>query len=107
MYKGNIKLKKEKNTSNNSKLNLIMVVLIATIIILVTILSYTAFTQKETSYKNIEIEDGQTLWEIVESEFGNNVDIRKYVYQIKKINNLQNSNIHPGQIIKIPIKKEV
>ncbi|MCF8000735.1 MAG: LysM peptidoglycan-binding domain-containing protein [Halanaerobiales bacterium] len=33
--------------------------------------------------------------------------MRKYVYQIKQINNLSDSNLSPGQIIKVPIEKEV
>ncbi len=107
MYKGNAKLKREKENDSKSRVFIVLTVLLITLIIIISVFSYKALTKKEIYYKDIEIKNGQTLWEIAESEFGNNVDVRKYVYKIKKINNLKNSNIHPGQIIKIPIEKEV
>ena len=107
MYKGNAKLtRQDENESNYSKI-LVISVIILSIILIISVLSFKAMTEKEIYYKDIEIKNGQTLWQIAESEFGSNSDIRKYVYQIKQINNLKNSNLTPGQIIKVPIEKEV
>jgi len=107
MYKGNAKLKREKETRSNKKIIAIISVIILLTITLITLYTVNALTEKEIYYKNIEIKNGQTLWKIVENEFGKDIDIRKYVYKIKKINNLENSNIRPGQVLKIPIEKEV
>mgnify|MGYP006288932397 FL=1 len=106
MYKGNAKLKREEKKKSKSTVFIAMAVILLTLIILISVISYSALTKKEIYYKDIQIKDGQTLWEIAESEFGKDIDIRKYVYQIKQINNLKNSNIQPGQVIKIPIEKE-
>ncbi len=107
MYKGNANLKREKKTKSNKKFIAIISVIILLTITLITLYTVNGLTEKEIYYKNIEIKNGQTLWKIVENEFGNNINIRKYVYQIKQINNLENSNIRPGQVIKIPVEKEV
>ncbi|MDZ7672541.1 MAG: LysM peptidoglycan-binding domain-containing protein [Halanaerobiales bacterium] len=107
MYKGNTKLKKEKKGKSYKKLFAVISVIILLTITLITLYTINGITEKEIYYKNIEIKNGQTLWKIVENEFGNDSDIRKYVYQIKKINNLENSNISPGQVLKIPVEKEV
>ncbi|MGM0445780.1 MAG: cell division suppressor protein YneA [Bacillota bacterium] len=107
MYKGNAKLKKEKESKSNKKLFAVITVIIVLTITLITLYTINGLTEKEVYYKNIEIKNGQTLWKIVEKEFGNDTNIRKYVYQIKKINNLENSNIRPGQVLKIPVQKEV
>ena len=106
MYKGNAKQTRDKESNSKSKGIIVMAVLLVTLIIIVSIFSYKALTKKEIYYKDIEIKNGQTLREIAEGEFGNDIDVRKYVYKIKQINNLKNSNIHPGQIIKIPVERE-
>lgn len=107
MYKGNATLKKEKPNKSLNKIILAITTVILTLVLLLSVISFSGLTSKEVYYKDIEIEDGQTLWQIAESEFGKNSDIRKYVYQIKKINNIESSNIVPGQIIKVPVEKEV
>lgn len=107
MYKGNAKLTKEDVKKTNYSKFLAITVIILSIILLISVLSFKAMTEKEIYYKDIEIKNGQTLWQIAESEFGSDSNIRKYVYQIKQINNLKNSILSPGQVIKIPIEKEV
>jgi LysM repeat protein len=107
MYKGNVKLTRQDEKKTNINKILVISVIILSIILIISVLSFKAMTKKEIYYKNIEIKNGQTLWQIAESEFGKESNIRKNVYQIKKINNLKNSNLSPGQIIKVPIEKEV
>ncbi|MFO7814584.1 MAG: LysM peptidoglycan-binding domain-containing protein [Halanaerobiales bacterium] len=106
MYKGNAQLTKQDEGRSKLQIVLVISVILVSIIIIISILSLKVMTEKEVYYKDIEIKNGQTLWQIVENEFGSDSNIRKYVYQIKQINNLQNSNLSPGQVIKIPIEKE-
>ena len=57
---------------------------------------------KEMEYKMINVSEGDTLWNIaLKSNFEG--DIRQYIYEIKKINNLKGSNIYSGSTIKIPV----
>jgi len=48
------------------------------------------------------IKPGDTLWDIAINITGGDKDIRKVVYEIKKINNLTSSNVYIGQTIKLP-----
>ncbi|NLX64462.1 MAG: LysM peptidoglycan-binding domain-containing protein [Clostridiaceae bacterium] len=52
-------------------------------------------------YKTVKVKNGDTLWEIA-SAHKNNKDIREYIYDMKKLNNLQSDIIHAGQILLLP-----
>lgn len=64
----------------------------------------------EYEFKEYIISEDERLWDIAEEEVENNLyykgeDIRQVIYEIQKDNNI-NSNIFPGQTIKIRIKKD-
>ncbi|MFW6409648.1 MAG: LysM peptidoglycan-binding domain-containing protein, partial [Halanaerobiales bacterium] len=70
-------------------------------------LAFTVFhSSGHTTEKYIElkVEDGQTLWAIASKNNPGNKDIRKLVYDIKKLNKLDTVKLHPGDKIKIPVK---
>ncbi|NLX77785.1 MAG: LysM peptidoglycan-binding domain-containing protein [Clostridiaceae bacterium] len=52
-------------------------------------------------YKTVTVRQGDTLWGIA-SEHRGNMDIRQYIYQIKKINNLEDAIIYAGQKLNLP-----
>ena len=62
-----------------------------------------SFSKGEVKTKTIYVSSGDTLWTIASEEQENNLyyedkDIRDIVYQIKKINNIENSaNLIEGQ----------
>lgn len=55
-------------------------------------------------YRTVIVEKGDTLWNIIKDNCSNYKDIRKAVYEVKKVNDIFSANIVPGQKIKIPIK---
>lgn len=63
-------------------------------------------TIRYISYEEIVVKNGDTIWEISMRYTPKDKDIRKTVYEIKKVNNINNSIIKPGQIIKVPILKK-
>lgn len=76
-----------------------------TIFVLLLFLIFIAITSqgsKPIEYRNITIEKGDTLWSIVKSFQQNEIDPRKVINQIKKINDLKNVVLQPGQTIKVP-----
>jgi LysM repeat protein len=79
------------------------IVLITIVIFLVIILSYTidVFANSKNQYEVIMVIPGDTLWEIA-AKNNKNGDIRKYIYKMKEINNLDDSLIYPGMSIKLP-----
>lgn len=44
---------------------------------------------------------GDTLWTIAGEYKADNKDIRQYIYELKQLNNMTNSNIYEGQELKI------
>ena len=86
-----------------------------TIVFIIIILSInTIFTYKaegminesnDSNYRIVVVKKGDTLWDIVGKGINEKYDIRNEVYLIKKLNNLQTSNIYPGQQLIIPIRE--
>lgn len=74
-------------------------------IILLTIFIFTyattAYAHKEQTYRTIAIKSGDTLWGIA-LKYKKEGDIRKYIYNIKKINKLENGRIYAGDELLIP-----
>jgi hypothetical protein len=58
--------------------------------------------KKVGDYKIVFVEKNDTLWGIIKNNCSDYKDIRKVIYDIKKLNNIS-SNIVPGQKIKIPL----
>ncbi len=66
-----------------------------------------AYSKETLEYKEEYIYSGDTLWSIAEKEAKENKyyekeDIRNIVFDIKKVNHLENSNLEVGQKILIP-----
>lgn len=77
-----------------------------TLLILLTIiavLSNIAYCSKQQSYKVVVVKQGETLWNIAKY-YKKNMDIRESIYEIKKVNNLTNSEIFVGNELKIPLE---
>lgn len=93
----------------NVKKFLRMILLIIGIVIAICFcFSNKAYSRGETSEKTIYVANGDTLWSIAANEQEKNSyyldkDIRDIIYEIKKLNNLENNNLSIGQklIIKV------
>lgn len=46
---------------------------------------------------------GDTLWDIAKEYNYNDEDVRKIVYNIQRLNNISDSQIYSGQVLKIPV----
>ena len=60
-------------------------------------------SQRGATLKTVEVKKGDTLWEIAREYPGGSNDLGRAVYQIRKLNNLANSQIIPGQKILVYI----
>ena len=82
----------------------ILILLIGALIIF----SKNTYSKGQVKYKDVFIYSGDTLWDIAIEEITNNKyfqnkDIREVVWELKNINNLEDSDLIEGQNIKIPI----
>lgn len=81
----------------------------ATLVFLIMLLITNALyePQYKESYKTIYISKGETLWSIAEEYKKPNQDIRDYIHQLEKLNNMDSAAIYEGQAITIIIYEEV
>src|SRR5574344_175318 len=58
-------------------------------------------------YYSVVVRSGDTLWSIAEDNVDedNPKDIRKVIYDIQKMNDLDNEFIKPGRLLKVPTYK--
>jgi hypothetical protein len=83
---------------------LTFVFLLISIIIFVFINSTKAHSSiYETRYRDYYVHEGDNLWDISSRNIPEGYDIRKMIYEIKELNNIETGYIYPGDTIKIPI----
>lgn len=103
MRKSNVK-KRKLSIKRIVKLN-ILIALLAIMFLL--IIHSTSLSFKDIEYREIYVSKGDTLWDIAKSEQENNdyykgKNIREIIFDIKKVNNLSNSELAINQKILIP-----
>lgn len=62
---------------------------------------------KEIKIIEIQIKQGDTMWNLARKYTPDNKDVRETLHEIRIINNLESFNIYPGQIIKMPIEEYI
>jgi Tfp pilus assembly protein FimV len=50
-----------------------------------------------------EVRSGDNLWDIAGRHTSADRDVRNTIEAIKRVNHLENSTIHPGQVLEIPL----
>lgn len=101
---------KKVNRNRKSNLNIKSILLIVLVIIAANSIfsASKSYSKVEIEYKTEYVSFGDTLWSIAERESENNKyyqerDVREIIYDLKKLNNLSDSNLTEGQEIKIPM----
>lgn len=60
-----------------------------------------------TPFREVTVMEGDTLWHIAKNNLPHtNYDIRKLIYDIKEMNQMETASIYPGDIIKVPLIAE-
>ena len=54
------------------------------------------------SHVIVKVQPGDTLWDIADDYGPDDVDIRRVVYEICKLNDVNANSIHPGQTLIVP-----
>lgn len=88
-------------------INAITIISIIIFSIIVMFFSFTKNQEYTESYKNIYISKNETLWSIAKEYKKPNQDIRDYIYEIRKLNNMESATIYEGQELIIIVYEEV
>ena len=86
---------------------IVSIILLAAIIFTGSLFIYNRLSLGDELYEEntIKVVDGDTLWSIANRLVENSnksVDVRKVIYEIKELNNIDDSQIYPGDLIRIP-----
>ena len=87
---------------NKFKRFMFLAILLISFISFTLFSTYKAYSKDILQFDYITIHNGDTLWSIA-SNYSVNKDIREVIYNISKINNINDAVIYPGDIIKIPL----
>ena len=91
---------KHLKIKNKARFTFSMFILFVIIISLFSMVTTKVFSYQEPKYSEITVSYGDTLWSIAKKLDGN---INENIFNIQKINNLENCNIYEGQTLLIPV----
>lgn len=61
---------------------------------------------EDTAYITIQVQEGDTLWQLASAAADTDTDIRHTVHAMIETNHLAgNEDIYPGQVLQIPVKE--
>lgn len=93
-----------KNKILSNKIKIISIISI-TLLLFITIPGK-ASNKKEVSYREYFVLKGDTVWSIASRFKTEKMDIRDYMYEIEKTNEIKNSKIYENNKLIIPIYNE-
>ena len=70
-------------------------------LILVAIMPKKTVEAYAMKYEEYVVSTGETLWSIASENKMDGQDVREYIYELRKLNNLDDCMIYPNQVIKI------
>lgn len=91
---------KHFHIKNKFRFTTAMVILFVLGFFAINAIATKVFSHQEPRFREVVVTRGDTLWGLCQSMDGN---IYENIYQIQRINNLDDCNIYVGQYLKIPI----
>ena len=77
--------------------------MILTVVLINTLIgTYNAASYTVRDYAYVEVTSGDSLWSIAKENMPADMDTRRAVYKICKINDID-ENVYEGQVLKIPV----
>lgn len=90
----------KKRQLKSSKIGLLT---FAALFFLITVFNMLAQGDQISDFEIITVQKGDSLWSIAQKYNHDQKDIRKLIFQIRRLNNLEQALIFEGQKIKIPL----
>lgn len=103
MYNNYVKSNYRIKARSKKKNKAAILILLTAMLILIFILFSSGGATTVEKYETVIVRAGDTLWGIAKSNLPSGMDIREYIYVIKKANNITGSIIYPGQELKLPL----
>ena len=74
-------------------------------VLLLLVIDVVTVGYSQTELIEVKVIDGDNLWKIADKYYSEDIDLRKKIFEIKKMNKLETAMLQPGQKIKIPVSK--
>ncbi|MDF2987072.1 MAG: Peptidoglycan-binding LysM [Eubacterium sp.] len=87
-----------------NKVKFFSFIFLTSLIIFMMVYTVSVSGHKEPCYETVTINSGDTLWSIAQQYNSDNRDIRGYIHDIKKLNNLDSSLLIENTSIIIPVE---
>lgn len=88
---------------NMPKFIVFLIIVMFLISFCTSLLTKTVFSASPVEYDTVVVSKGDTIWSIASNLGG---DINRNVYEIKKLNNIDNSIIFVGQKLLVPVSTQ-
>lgn len=96
----------KRRVGGPSRIGLIVggVILAASLLVAMPSVFSETLTPDAQQYVSVTVAPGQTLWEIAAEHKAPRTDTRSVVYGIRTANGLTDATVHPGQVLRIPVR---
>ncbi|MEN6413101.1 MAG: LysM domain-containing protein [Veillonellales bacterium] len=82
-----------------------LVLSLVLVVLTVTPLAISRAFVDTTTYETVYVNPGDTVWQIAAKYTTPKDDIREVVFEIRRINKLDNNaKVYPGQTLRVPVK---
>lgn len=78
------------------------ILLTLSFMVITALFATNAYGYKTPLYKEITVRSGDSLWSIAK-KYNPQGDVRKFIYEIQKVNDLTSSDLFVGKQLKIPV----
>lgn len=75
-----------------------------TLIMLMVVCYSVSVRASRDEAKAVTVKPGDTLWAIAAQHGDPRDDIRKVIFEIKRLNGLDSSAVSPGQVLRVPVR---
>lgn len=98
------KRKKIRIVNRARFLTMLLMVIVILVIIFINVINL-VHTDASVEFTSIEVEvrEGDTLWDLALRHNSTDRDVREIIYEIETLNNIGENCIKPGDILEIPI----
>jgi nucleoid-associated protein YgaU len=79
----------------------IFVIMVTILLSSISLLNFAQSADIGMAYTTVVVEPGDTLWDLAK-EYSSSKDLRRYIKKIEEVNNLKDSTIYEGDILKMP-----